>query len=164
MRTEIQYPVALLLNRHWLQTGQWRHPSWTIVSVLPACGEDALVSPACTRIHSAEHDQDFLWHGLWLELSRNGLQGYYENLTGSNPSLFVLCHELDEEPGLAPISISASHADAEAHMESDGTVLVSPLNAPFAGWLANFVLQNRSIFEHQLDRIQHGKKERQNHA
>jgi len=164
MRADIRYPVTLLLNRSWLQTGQWRHSGWSVISVLPATNGDVASPASYTQVHAAERDQDFLWRGMWLELFRDGLQAYYENLTGSRPSLFVLCHEQDEEPGLAPVSITASLADAEAHMESDGTVLATPLRDPFAGWLANFVLKNRAVFDHQLDSLQRTKKGRHGHA
>jgi len=164
MSSDVRYPVNLLLGQNWRQSGQWRFPRWRIISVLPADTGLSFESPDCTQVHTSENENNYLWQGLWLEFFRDGLQAYYDNLTGSRPSLFVLCHERDEKPELAPISISANLTDAEAHMESDGTVLVTALVDPFSSWLANYVLQNRSVFEHQLDRLHRDKKGKHRHV
>lgn len=167
-QTEMRYPVALLLSRNWKFAGQWRYPHWEIVSILPAANTavntDDIPQMQYRHVHTAESGDHYLWSGLWLEFFRDAMQAYYQNMTGARPSLFVLCNEQDETPGLAPISISASHGDAEAHMESDGIVLVTPLTAPFSGWLADFLLQRQSLFENQLAQLHKDKKGKHRHV
>lgn len=161
---DARYPVALLLGRTLKQSGRWQFPRWQVLGVLPyhvSPDSDAL---HCRQVHAGARDDHFLWSGLWLEFFRDGLQGYYQNITGMHPSLFVLCHSDDTGNSLNPISISANHADAEAHMESDGIVLETPLIAPFSNWLADYVLVNQSVFERQLAELHHVKKGKRRHV
>lgn len=158
MQADKIFPVRLLLNRDNLHLGPWHYPQWSVISVLPDDSVEELSHPRCHEVHSHRNNQKYLWSGLYLELFRDELNAYYQNLTGAHPSLFILCDETDNTPGLMPVCITANHGDAEAHMESDGTVLATPLEAPYLGWLADFILKNQSLFESQLNEMQHEKK------
>lgn len=153
-----RHPLSLVLSRKWRQSGQWHFPKWDIVVVLPQHTTSNSDGLDCRHVHTGEDGEHFLWSGLWLEFFRDSLQSYYQNLTGMQPSLFVLCHDDDVNTGLVPITISANHADAEGHMESDGIVLSTPLVTPFSGWVADYVLRNQSILDQQLQAQQHEKK------
>lgn len=115
-------------------------------------------------IYTGEDGEHFLWSGLWLEFFRDSLQGYYLNLTGRQPSLFVLCYDDDTKTGLAPIMVSANHADAEDHMEIDGIVLSTPLIVPFSNWVADYILDNQVLLDHQLQAHQRKPKGKHRHV
>lgn len=163
-QADIRYPVSLILGRSWQYNGHWKFPRWEVVATLPyqtSPGSDGICCHDITRDKSSDN---FLWSGLWFELFRDGLQGYYQNLTGQYPSLFILCHSDDSGNELNPIAISGNHADAEAHMESDGIVLETPLISPFSGWLADYILENQAIFEQQLADSQRSGKGNRSHV
>lgn len=158
------YPVSLILGRTWRQSGRWRYPNWQVLGVLPYHTSPYSGKLHCRHAYSGENSEHFLWSGFWLEFFRDGLPGYYQNLTGKHPSLFVLCHSGDSDDYLSPVSISANHADAEAHLESDGIVLETPLIAPFSNWVADYVLANQSLFERQLAEFRQAKKGKRRHV
>lgn len=158
------YPVSVVLERHWRQYGQWRLPRWQIIRLLPR----HLVQPDNNRDHlhtgDAQNKEQFVWSGLWLDLFRDELQSYYQNLTSKQPALFVLCRDDHPETGTAPSMVSANLADAEAHMETDGIVLSTPLAMPFSRWLAEYVLKNQPWLDKQLQELRHGKKGKRRHV
>ncbi len=158
------YPISLVLSRKWHQSGQWQFPKWDIVVVLPYHTTPDTQNLNCRHIHTGEAGEHFLWSGLWLDFFRDGLQGYYQNLTGKRPSLFVLCHDDDTRTGMAPAVISANHADAEGHMESDGIVLSTPLVTPFSTWVAEYILQNQTELDHQIESQRQSKKGKRHHV
>ena len=80
------------------------------------------------------------------------------------PSLFVLCHDDDAKTGLAPAIVSANHADAEGHMESDGIVLSTPLLAPFSSWVAEYILTNQTLLDKQIQEQQRERKGKRRHV
>jgi hypothetical protein len=161
---ELRYPVSLILSCHWQRTAQWRYQQWQIVALLPQHTTPDSYTVSRRRVHTGEAGEHFLFSGLWLEFFRDGLQAYYQNLTGAKPSLFVLCHDDASSSQLTPIAISASHADAEGHMESDGIVLNTPLVAPYSTWLADYVLNNQLILDQQLHNQRQDKKGKRRHV
>jgi hypothetical protein len=164
VHADVRYPISLVLSRQWLQSGQWRFPRWEVVVVLPQHTTPDTNGLDVRHVHTGEDGEHYLWSGLWLELFRDGLQGYYQNLTAIQPSLFVLCHDGDSKTGLAPVSVSANHADAEDHMESDGIVLTTPLVLPFSSWVAEYILDKRSILDQQLADERQSKKGKRRHV
>jgi len=154
------YPVSIVLQRHWRQHGQWRFPQWQLAGLLAQQGPSAAGALTWRNMQTADDGEYFIWSGLALDLFRDSLQSYYQNLTGAQPSVFVLCHDDHPHTGMAPVSVSADWADAEAHMETDGIVLATALTPPFSGWLAGYVLQNRSVLDRQIQHNSQGKGKR----
>lgn len=161
---DVRYPVSLILGRTWQQSGRWHFPHWQVLEILPCITSPDTGELQCHPVANDGQIERFLWSGLWLEFFHDGLQGYYQNLTGSHPSLFVLCNSDDSGDEVGPVAISANHADAEAHMESDGIVLETPLTSPFSSWLADYILENQTVFERQLAEYQHTKKGKRRHV
>lgn len=161
---DVRYPVSLVLSRKWQQSGQWQFPKWDIEVILPYHTTPATQVLDCRHVHTGEDGEHYLWSGMWLEFFRDSLQGYYQNLTGTQPSLFVLCHDDDVKTGLTPSVVSANHADAEGHMESDGTVLSTPLFVPFLNWVADYVLQNQTLLDQQIEAQRQEKKGKHRHV
>jgi Protein of unknown function (DUF3305) len=158
------YPLSLVLSRKWLQSAQWRYQHWDVVAILPQASSASADMDEYRRVHIENDSEHFLYSGLSLELFRDGLQAYYQNITGAQPSLFVLCHDDETYGGITPVSVSANHADAEGHLESDGIVLSTPLRAPFSGWLADYVLKNQNLLDQQLQDLRHDKKGKRRHV
>jgi hypothetical protein len=161
---DASYPVSVVLSRRWRQQGQWQFPYWDIVELLPRHTQAQSNDREYARVQTDKEDEQYVWSDMWLDLFRDGLQSYYQNLTGKRPSLFVLCRDDHPETGVAPVTISANFADAEAHMETDGIVLSTPLIAPFSKWLADFVLQNQPALNRQVQEHKGGKKGKRRHV
>lgn len=152
------HPLSVILHRLWRQHGQWRYPQWQVSGLM---AQHAVMADGLPTYHSMEAEDGgelYVWSGLSLDFFRDSLQSYYQNLTGVQPSLFVLCHDDAPQTGLAPVSVSADWADAEAHMETDGIVLSTALIVPFSNWLADYVLRNQSLLDRQIQQQSHGKK------
>jgi len=161
---DASYPVSVVLSRHMLHKGQWQFPSWEIVELLPRHTPPQEDGQDYARIQNDKGEEQFIWSDMWLDLFRDGLQSYYQNLTGKHPSVFVLCRDDHPETGMAPVSVSANFADAEAHMETDGMVLSTPLIPPFSKWLADYVLHNESVLNRQVQEHKGGKKGKRRHV
>jgi len=159
---DVSYPVSIVMQREYRQYGQWQLPHWDLVALLPQHTGDG--SQRRQPLQGEQDEGHVIWSGFWLELFRDGLQSYYQNLMGKQPSLFVLCRDDDEDTDLAPTMISANFADAEAHMETDGIVLSTPLVAPFSNWLAEYILSQQPALEKQLQDHKHGKKDKRRHV
>lgn len=160
---ERHYAVTVVMKKVWRLHRQWRYPSWQVSGVLPAdcSGSDYNSQDARTGLGENADQQDtrqltdddgnehFIWSDLPFSLYRDGLTSYFQNLSSPQPYLFVLCREDSDKSALEPFLVSADFADAEAHMETEGTVLTAPLNAPFNTWIADYVLQNKTYLEKQ---------------
>ncbi|MGD8407518.1 MAG: DUF3305 domain-containing protein [Thiohalophilus sp.] len=158
---DVSYPVSIVMRREYRQYGQWQLPHWDLVGLLP---QHTTAGMDKAQPLPGEADDQMIWSGFWLDLFRDGLQSYYQNLMGKQPSLFVLCRDDDVDTGLAPTMVSANFADAEAHMETDGIVLSTPLAEPFSNWLAEYILNNQPVLERQLQEHKGGKKGKRRHV
>jgi hypothetical protein len=79
-----------------------------------------------TRIHADENEEHFLWGGFRLELYRDATASYWANLTGTSPSLFVLCDE-QESGELLPKMVTADQEEASAGVEVNEKVFSVPI-------------------------------------
>jgi hypothetical protein len=143
---EFTHPVTLVLARRWRLQQRWRYPDWHLVAVLPGSGGDA---GGCQVLQTGQDEEHFIWSAYSLRLYQDSLPAYYDNLTGSQPMLFVLCHE-DPLRGLLPVTVTADHSEAEAHMETGDTVLSAPLQPPLSGWVARYILEHQDYLSEKV--------------
>jgi hypothetical protein len=103
----------------------WSVPSWRVVGVVAGAdlpGREAYGRP----VHSGDGEEHFLWGGLQLELYRDAAESYWVNLTGRQPSLFVLCTE-DEQSMVTPRLVTADQNEACSGVEGDDRVFAAPI-------------------------------------
>jgi hypothetical protein len=156
---EFTHPVTLVLLRRWRRQQRWRYADWRLVAVLPGGVGEA---DGCRVLQTGQDEEHFIWNGFSLRLYRDGLPAYYENLTGRQPMLFVLCHE-DSHHGLAPVTVTADHSEAEAHMETGDTVLSMPLQPPLSRWVAEYILEHQDYLTEKV-RTPQRKRSRKPHG
>ena len=156
---EFTHPVRLVLLRSWRRQQRWRYADWRLVAVLPGSGGEA---DGCRVLETGQDEEHFIWSGCSLRLFRDGLPAYYENLTGRLPMLFVLCHE-NPRHGLVPVTVTADHSEAEAHMETGDTVLSMPLQPPLSRWVAEYILEHQDYLTEKI-RTPHRKRSRKPHG
>ena len=95
-----RFPVSVIVERREIKRGLWSFPSWEATGVV--AGERSRAGSTKTPIHSDDQRQQYLWSGLTLEFFRDETESYWHNLQGSQPSLFVICREEDEDDDDSP--------------------------------------------------------------
>lgn len=121
----VSLPVAVVMARKTVTGKGWQVPSWRVVGVVSGA-ELAGREARGTSIRSEGGEEHFLWGGLQLELFRDAAESYWANLTGSQPSLFVLCTE--EDPGrLVPKAVTADQDEACSGVEVSDRVFSAPI-------------------------------------
>jgi len=158
---ERHYPVTVVIDKIWREHRQWSYPDWVISGVIPEQLQEEERRLPVQEVRQFADDsgaEHYIWSGMQLSLYRDGLTGYFQNLQSEQPFLFVLCQNDDDQTGLIPVAVSANFADAEAHMETEGTVLTTPLCHPFDKYLADYVLHNKNYLEKQAHQNEKRKK------
>ncbi len=92
-----------------------------------------------TSIRSDAGEEHFLWGGLRLDLFRDAAESYWANLTGSQPSLFILCSE-DEQGVMVPRVVTADHDEACSGVEVNDRVFSAPIPPEVYQHLESFVV------------------------
>jgi hypothetical protein len=145
----VSLPVAVVMARRMVERGRWRVPSWHVAGVVAGAEVDA--SARGTPIAVDGDEEQFLWSGLRLELYRDAAHSYWANLTGTRPSLFVLCH--DEGAGtLVPKLVTADQDEASSGVEVDERVYSAPIPPEVYQYLEAFVV------EHHVPEEKHKRK------
>lgn len=134
----VSLPVAVVMARKTVTGKGWQIPSWRVVGVV--AGADLAVPQARgTSIRQDEAEEHFLWGGLNVELYRDAAGSYWANLTGSQPSLFVLCCE-DEQGRLVPKAVTADQDEASSGVEVNDRVFSAPIPPEVYQHLEAFVV------------------------
>jgi len=136
----LSLPVAVILGRKTVARSGWTVPSWHVVGVVAG---DSLPSAdaRAVLVHDADGEQHFLWGGLKVDLYRDAAGSYWGNLTGQQPSLFVLCTER-EDGMLEPLSVTADANDASSAQEGDDRVFAAPIPPEVYLHLERFVIEH----------------------
>ena len=136
-KPQLSIPVGAVLARKVVQRSGWSLVNWEGVAVLVgerfAAGESRRVP-----MRENEGATQYLWDGLCLELYRDAAETYWFNLTGTRPSLFIICSE--EEGELRPTSVTADHDESTSAVEADYKVFAVPIPAEIIGQLEEFVM------------------------
>ncbi len=136
----ISLPVAVVMGRKIVAGSGWRVPSWRAVGVVSG---ERVPGPESrgVPVHSDGEEDHLLWGGLRLELYRDAADSYWVNLTGRQPSLFVLCAE-DEQGGVVPKLVTADQNEACSGIEGDERVFAVPIPPEVYQQLEKFVVEH----------------------
>jgi hypothetical protein len=128
------------MERTQVRRGPWSVPSWRAVSAV--AGEHVITKGSGrSPIYERDDEAQYLWSGLPLQLHRDLAEEYWYNLTGDNPSLYVICHETPEGE-LTPFRVTADHDSATVCLESDDQVFAVPIPPEIYQHLEKFVVAN----------------------
>lgn len=137
--TADRFPVSVIVERRSVTNNRWITERWQVVGIVP--GATAASATAARRlIHEDETAEQYLWGGFEIVLHRDETEGYYYNLLGRQPSVFVVCHRQAAE--LVPFLVLASHYEAEAYMDAGEEVFAIPLPPPIYLWLERYVVEH----------------------
>jgi hypothetical protein len=134
----VSLPVAVVMARKTVTGKGWQVPSWRVVGVV-AGAELAVQQARGTPIREDETEAHFLWGGFSVDLFRDAVASYWANLTGRQPSLFVLCSE-DEQGRLVPKSVTADQDEASSGVEVNDRVFSAPIPPEVYQHLEAFVV------------------------
>ena len=149
------FPLAVVMQRRRVQS-RWADVVWEPHGVVPGyLGEE--------RKLLVQHEGVAQWlhPGFKLELHRDEVEGYYENVVTADPRVFVLWR-MDGEEGL-PLHVTASRDEASRWVDAGHAVDGVPMPAEIYAWVGDYVEKNyrpeprkrikpRS-FQHPKDRV-----------
>lgn len=136
----VSLPVAVIMARKLVRGTGWSVPSWRAVGVV--AGEHLAGGRSQGElIRTQGEEEHFLWGGFVLDFYRDAAQTYWENLTGENPALFVVCHER-ENGELRPVSVTLDQHLASATIEGSDRVFAAPIPAEIYCELERFVVEH----------------------
>lgn len=134
----VSIPVAAILARKEISRRGWSLVNWEGVAVL-AGARFAEGSARRELLHAGEGTAQYLWDGLRLDLYRDAAETYWFNLTGSRPSLFIICNE-EEGNDLTPVIVTADHSESTSAVEADCKVFAVPIPPEILGRIEEFVM------------------------
>jgi hypothetical protein len=136
----LSLPVAVIVGRRTVSRSGWSVPSWRVVGVVAG---DNLPGPGArgVPVHGGDEEEQFLWGGLRLDLYRDAAEAYWSNLTGKQPSLFVLCTER-EDGTLQPQTVTADMHEASSALEGDDRVFSATIPPEVYLHLERFVVEH----------------------
>ncbi|HHB11771.1 MAG TPA: DUF3305 domain-containing protein [Chromatiales bacterium] len=133
--TEAYIPVGVLLAREEVRMGRWRVPRWSARGVVAGAAAGA------TRrlLRCDERSQEWLVGGLALRLYRDEAEGYWFNLSGERPRLFVVCRP-ESGGGMTPFLVTADGEEAAAYEEGGDQVFAVPMPPEVYRLVEDYVL------------------------
>ena len=149
------FPVAVVMQRRPAKS-RWVDVIWEPLAVLPGNhGEQA------KALVDHEGLAQWLHPGFTLELHRDETEGYYLNVSASDPRVFVLWR-MDEERAL-PLFVTVSTAEAGRWLDGGHSVDGVPMPPEIYAWVGEYVethyrpepkkrIKPRS-FQHPKDRV-----------
>lgn len=146
----ISLPVAVVMSRKMVAGRGWQVPSWNVVGVVAGTGVPGPEAKA-VPVRADSGEEQFLWGGLRLELYRDATESYWVNLTGQQPSLYVLCTE-DEVGRIVPKLVTADQNEACSGVEGDDRVFAAAIPPELYQHLEAFII------EHHVPQEKHKRK------
>lgn len=134
----VSLPVAVVMARRMVTGKGWQVPSWSVFGVVSGA-ELGVQQARGTPIRSDAGEEQLLWGGLQLELYRDAAGSYWSNLTGQQPSLYVLCSE-DDQGRMVPKSVTADANEASSGVEVNSRVFAAPIPPDVYQHLEAFVV------------------------
>jgi Protein of unknown function (DUF3305) len=128
------FPVSIVMQRRQIRH-RWQDEVWAPVAVLSGAGEGA---PRV--IAEATDTTQWLYPGKELVLRMSDADGYFMNVTTSEPSVFVLWRMEGERA--APCFVTVSYSEASSWMEGGENVDRVTMPPDIFAWVSDFVAKN----------------------
>ncbi len=130
-----------VLTEHERVTGNaWLDERWRVLGVVPTA--DAADDTLDRRVVRTTGDaEQFLWTGLKLVLRASEVDGYYHNLLGTTPHVYVLT-QLNDDGEPVPVEISLEYSEALAYSEFGNESFAVPMPAELYRRVEKFVLEH----------------------
>ena len=122
------------MERRTLQN-RWESEQWSAVAVIPDSGnaEPSLIAEDSSATR-------WLHPGYEVALRQDEAEGYFLNVSTSEPRLFVMW-QLEDDQGI-PQAVSASYNEASTWMDAGDSVDPVPMPPELVLWLGDYVRNN----------------------
>jgi Protein of unknown function (DUF3305) len=134
--------IGVVVERRKLKS-PWAEFSWQAVAILP----EVPAAAPWTKLDETAEATRFYAGSSWLEFFSSETSGYRDNLGSGKPQLWVVLREIEEEPGVCLVTVTADPAEGESLTEP-GTDIVEQLPMPLA--IAKSLA--RFVAAHHVDR------------
>ena len=128
------FPVQVVMQRREIQH-RWQNDVWEPVAVLPGAGEGepgiVAHAPGVTR---------WLYPGHELMLRPADADGYFLNVSTSEPCVFVLWRMEGERA--VPAHLTVSYSEASSWMDGGEDVDRVPMTPEIFAWVSDFVREH----------------------
>jgi hypothetical protein len=134
-------PVDVIMERVPLRN-RWVSERWQVAAVVPVDASFAQ-RPSCERLD--DHAQAARWRcgGCDIELHPSEAEGYYMNLTATEPKAFVLWRLGEQgEPAARPVVVTVSYHEAARFLDSGEQVDGVALPDAIAQWMRPFIAEH----------------------
>jgi hypothetical protein len=143
--------IGVVVERRKLKS-PWAEFSWQPVAVLP----EAPSAAPWTKLEETAEATRFYAGSSWLEFFSSETTGYRDNLGSGAPQLWVALREVEGQPGVSLLTVTADPAEGESLTEP-GTDIVEQLTMPaaIAEQLSRFIAVHhvdRAFVKRQRDR------------
>ena len=128
------YPIAVVMRRRPAKS-RWADWIWEPWSVLPGAAEGGP-----RKLVDGEGEMQWLHPGFELVLHRDETEGFYLNVSGKEPRVFVLWR-MEGEQGL-PLEVTVSFDEAGRWMDGGHSVDGVAMPAEIFAWVGEHVERN----------------------
>lgn len=149
----LSFPVSVIVAQEPVDNSPWIQERWTVVGIV--AGEQVTQTGRERKlIRDAPEGRQHLWTGFTLRLLRSAADSYYINLTGTTPSVYVVCQR-DAAGALVPVLATVEYLEATGYAEVDYEVAAVPMPPEIYRWLEAFVLEHYTPEEKKSKRKHH---------
>lgn len=125
------FPVSIVMQRRALNN-PWQSVAWEPFAVLPQAGEGS------ARVLVEEQSvTQWLYPGMQIHLRVADADGYFLNVSTSEPCVFVLWRMEGERA--VPCHLTVSYSEASSWMDGGEQVDRVPMPRPIYDWVSDFV-------------------------
>ena len=143
-------PLSVITVREPVAGNPWISERWRVAGVVAGeiKGGGKITR---TLLRYGPDGEQYLWTGFALRLRPVEADGYYYNIIGQNPSLYIYCHNDDSgEP--CPRSITAEYIEAMSVVEMGNTAFAVPMPPEVYRCIEQYVLEHHVPEEPKMKR------------
>jgi hypothetical protein len=130
-----KFPIAVVMQRRALQN-RWADHAWEPAGVLSGYADEKEVR----ALREDASLSQWLHPGFTLVLHRDEAEGYYLNVSSTNPSVFVLWR-IDDERGI-PVEVTVSSEEAGRWMDGGHSIERVAMPPEIFAWVGDWVEHN----------------------
>ncbi|MGH8738077.1 MAG: DUF3305 domain-containing protein [Burkholderiales bacterium] len=130
-----KFPVAVVMQRRPIDN-RWQSEVWEPWAIL--CGRQDSGDPRLLVDNGGT--QQWLHAGFELVLHRDELEGYFLNVSGASPKVFVVW--VLDEGGARPLLLTASFNEASRWMDGGHTIEGVAMPPQIFAWVGKYVEDN----------------------
>ena len=145
-----EIPLSIVTAREQVRNNPWINERWKVVGVIATAKNDR-VRIDRSVLRAGPDSEQYLWNGFSLRLRPSEADGYYYNIIGQNPSVYVFC-ELDDAGEPRPQSVTAEYMDAISHSEGGNASYAVPMPPEVYRFVEQFVLAHFVPEERKMKR------------